>query len=305
MLSDGAFALFATYAIVVTFDMLPLRLLNPAWIMTIALALSGNIAIPLAALAFLHVAAWMSPMGNSIQARRNYFCGMARWATLGFLLLLPLIGYATWAGINAIKIQNQIQLSNAQNTTQRLVKFIGGATSPAELQFGLEVLKGPKIPNQLLDQPLPILKKQALLFVNEGYKSYLRNTKQRVSTQRDPLYAQALKSILLSLVGVLAFAALSWNPIKQQSLLGELVMGDLSQIKSTLNPKRLIANFKLNLQQRNLSKDAREKVRELQKKRQAEAKLNVAATRKQNLERKRDMERYIKEEKRKRSNRID
>lgn len=305
MLSDGALALFITYLILVAFDTLPPRFLDPAWILNLALSLSGNMAIPLAALAFIHVAAWMTPMNNSIQARRNFFGSIARWAMIGFLFLLPLIGYATWAGSNAIKIQNEIQKNTAKNTNDNLVKFIGLATSPSELQAGLIALNGPSIPNQLLDKPLPLLKKQALLIVNQSYKSFLLGVKNRGSEQFIPLYVQALKALLLSSIGAVASAALSWNPLKQQSMLSEIVMGDFQQLKLLLNPKQFVANYKLNQEQRSLSQDARKKVREIEKQRQGEARKNAAATRKQSLERKREIEKYIKEEKRKRSNRID
>ena len=305
MLSDGALALFITYLSLVAFDALPPRLLDPAWILSLALSLSGNMAIPLAALAFIHVAAWMTPMNNSIQARRNFFGSIARWAMLGFLFLLPLIGYATWAGSNDIKIQNEIQKNTAKNTNDNLVKFIGLATSPSELQSGLLALNGPNIPNQLLDKPLPLLKKQALLIVNQSYKSFLLGIKNRGSEQFIPLYVQATKAFLLSILGAVASAALSWNPLKQQSMLAEIVMGDFQQLKLLLNPKQFIANYKLNQEQRSLSQDARKRVREIEKQRQDEARKNAAATRKQSLERKREMDKYIKEEKRKRSNRID
>jgi hypothetical protein len=305
MLSDGALALFITYLILVAFDALPPRLLDPAWILNVALSLSGNMAIPLAALAFIHLAAWMTPMNNSIQARRNFFGSIARWAMLGFLFLLPLIGYATWAGSNAIKVQNEIQKNTAKNTNDNLIKFIGLATSPSELQAGLIALNGPNIPNQLLDKPLPLLKKQALLIVNQSYKSFLLGIKNRGSEQFIPLYVQATKAFLLSILGAVASAALSWNPLKQQSMLSEIVMGDFQQLKLLLNPKQFIANYKLNQEQRALSQDARKRVREIEQQRQVEARKNAAATRKQSLERKREMDKYIKEEKRKRSNRID
>lgn len=305
MLSDGALALFITYLILVAFDALPPRFLDPAWILSLALSLSGNMAIPLAALAFIHVAAWMTPMNNSIQARRNFFGSIARWAMLGFLFLIPLIGYATWAGSNAIKIQNELQKNTAKNTNDNLVKFIGQATSPGELQAGLIALNGPNIPNQLLDKPLPLLKKQALLIVSQSYKSFLLGVKNRGSEQFIPLYVQALKALLLSSIGAVASAALSWNPLKQQSMLSEIVMGDLQQLKLLLNPKQFIANYKLNQEQRALSQDARKRVLEIEKQRQVEARKNAAATRKQSLERKREMEKYIKEEKKKRSNRMD
>ena len=305
MLCNGAIALFVTYVLLVAFDAFPPRLLDPAWLLNLALSLSGNMAIPLAALAFIHLAAWMTPLSNSIQARRNFFGSIARWAMLGFLFLLPLIGYATWAGGNAIKIQNIIQKNTAKNTKNNLVKFISIANSPSELQAGLLALKGPNIPDQLLDKPLPLLKKQALLIVNQSYESFLLGVKNRGSQQFIPLYVQALKAFLLSVVGAVASAALSWNPLKQQSMLGEIVMGDFQQLRLLLNPKQLIANFRLEKEQRSLSQDARKKVRELEKLRQVEARKNAAATRKQSLERKREMDKYIKEEKRKRSNRID
>jgi hypothetical protein len=82
-------------------------------------------------------------------------------------------------------------------------------------------------------------------------------------------------------------------------------MGDFQQLKLLLNPKQFIANYKLNQEQRALSQDARKRVREIEQQRQVEARKNAAATRKQSLERKREMDKYIKEEKRKRSNRID
>ncbi|MFN7740933.1 MAG: hypothetical protein ACK5RA_11830, partial [Cyanobacteriota bacterium] len=297
MLSDGALALFVTYFILVAFDALPARLLDPAWMLNLALSLSGNMVIPLAALAFIHVAAWMTPMNNAIQARRNFFGSIARWAMIGFLLLIPLIGYATWAGSNAIKIQNEIQNNAAKKASENLAKFIGAATSPGELQAGLIALNGPNIPNQSLNQPLPLLKKQALLIVNESYKSFQLGAKNRGSEQLTPFFVQALKALLLSAVGALASAALSWNPLKQQSMLSEIVMGDFQQLKLALNPKRMIANYKLSQEQRSLTEDARKRVREIEQQRQVEARKNAAAARKQSLERKREMDKFIKEEK--------
>jgi hypothetical protein len=305
MLSDGALALFAIYALVLVFDILPPRLLDPNWMMNAALSLSGNLVIPLAGLVFLHLAAWMTPMSNSIQARRNFFASLARWAMIGFLLLIPLIGYATWASINSIKIQNQIQLNTAQKTANRLTRAIDAASTPAELQVSLLALNGPNIPNELLNQSLPQLKQQSRMMVNQAYKTLVQDYKSFGTVQYPPLFIRAAKALLLSIVSAFASAALAWNPLKQQSMLGEIMMGDFQQLKLLLNPKQFIANYKLNKEQRALSQDARKRVLEIEKLRQDEAKKNAAATRKQSLERKREMEKYIKEEKRKRSNRID
>ena len=305
MLSDGALALLAAYAIVVAFDILPIRILNPAWLITFASALSGNMTIAFVGMAFLHVAAWMTPMSNPIQARRNFFGGIARWAMVGFLLLLPMIGYAAYTGVITIKVQNQSQLNAARVTTKRLIQVIDSSASPGELQANMLALSGPKIPNEYLNESLPLLKQQSKILVNQAFESYLQQNKNRGTDQFTPLYVQAAKAFLMSLLGAVASAALSWNPLKQQSMLGEIVMGDFQQLKLLLNPRQFIANYKLNQEQRSLSQDARKRVREIEKQRQDEARKNAAATRKQILERKREMEKYIKEEKRKRSNRID
>jgi len=305
MLTDGALVLFVTYGIIVAFDIFPPHLFDPAWMMNFAISLSRNMAIPLAALVFLHVAAWMNPLSNSIQARRNFFSRIARWAMLVFLLLLPLIGYATWAGSNSIKIQNAIQANNARAATKRLLLVIDAATTPSQLQLGLVALSGPTIPNELLSLPLASLKDQSRSIVSETSKAFLFNLDRLGSERFVPFYIQSLKAFLLALVGAVASAALAWNPIKNQSMLAEIVMGDFRQIRLLSNPKQFISSLKLNLEQRSLSKDARQREKELQRMRQVEAKRNAAATRKQSLERKREMDKYIKEEKRKRSNRID
>jgi hypothetical protein len=286
-LSDGALALLATYVILVAFDIFPIRLLDPTWMMKLALSLSGNVTIPLIALAFLHVSAWMTPMANMIQARRNLFGSLARWAVLGFLLLIPLIGYATFTSIEAIKVQNQIQKNTAKNTANRLSKLINSASSPAELQAGLIALRGPSIANELLDQPLPQLKQQALIVVKQAYDSFLGSINNRASTQYLPIQIQGFKAFLLSLLGVVSIAALSWNPLKQQTLLAEFFMGDFQQPRRALNPRQLIKNFNLKQEERNLTKNARQRAQELEKQRQVEAKRIAAANRKQNLERKR------------------
>ena len=244
-------------------------------------------------------------MSNSIQDRRNFFASLARWAMIGFLLLLPLIGYATWASNNAIKIQKQIQLNTAQKTVNRLTRAIDAASTPAELQISLLALNGPNIPKELLSQPLPLLKQQSRIMVNQAYKTLVQDYKGFGTAQYLPLFIRAAKALCLSLVGAFASAALAWNPIKQQSMLGEIVMGDFQQLKLLLNPKQFIANYKLNQEQRSLSEDARKRVREIEQQRQVEARKNAAATRKQSLERKREMDKYIKEEKRKRNNRGD
>ena len=305
MLSDGALALLATYVILVAFDTFPPRLLDPTWMMKFALSLSGNVTIPLIALAFLHVSAWMTPMANMIQARRNFFGSLARWAMLGFLLLIPLIGYATFASINAIKVQNQIQKNTAKKTAYRLTKFINSASSPAELQAGLIALSGPSIADELLNQPLPQLKQQSLNVVKQAYDSFLVSINKRDSTQYLPIQIQAFKAFLLSLLGAVSIAALSWNPLKQQTLLAKIFMGDFQQLRRALNLRQLINNFNLNQEQRNLTKNARQRAQELEKQRQVEAKRIAAANRKQSLEIKREMNKFIKEEKREKNNRND
>ena len=52
----------------------------------------------------MHLASGFDPDSQLITSRRNLSARLAAWAALGFLMLLPLIGYANWRGIKNIEL---------------------------------------------------------------------------------------------------------------------------------------------------------------------------------------------------------
>ncbi len=222
LLADAALAMFAIYAVVVAFDIFPLRLADPLWLITASSALVNAVSIPLAGVVFLHLAAAIAPYTNWIHQRRQNISRLAAWAALGFLLLLPLLGFATWRGITNVSAASQKQTAGYTRSAQNLLQAIDRAATPRELQQSMVKLQGPQISDQDLNQPLAVLKKAGTLVVKQALAASVSQLPKADSQVYKPLYIQTLRTALLSLVSSIAFAAVVWDPLKRQSLLQSL-----------------------------------------------------------------------------------
>jgi hypothetical protein len=219
LLADAALALFAIYAVVVAFDIFPLRLADPLWLITASSALVNAVSIPLAGVVFLHLAAAIAPYTNWIHQRRQNISRLAAWAALGFLLLVPLLGFATWRGIANVSAASQKQTAGYTRSAQNLLQAIDRAATPRELQQSMVKLQGPQISDQDLNQPLAVLKKAGTLLVKQALAASVSQLPKPDSQAYKPLYIQTLRTALLALVSSIAFAAVVWNPLKRQTLL--------------------------------------------------------------------------------------
>jgi hypothetical protein len=259
LLSNAALALFAIYAVVVGFDNLPPRLADPLWLLSVSTALVNSVSIPLVGVVLLHVAASIAPQANSIQQRRQRFSRFARWAAFGFLLLLPLLGFATWRGITNVNTASQKQTAGLTRKANIILAAINNASSPEQLQRSMVELQGPLIRNEDLTQPLPALKKLGTVVVKQTLQTYLEQLPKPDSNAFKPLYIQILRTALLSLVSSLAFASLAYDPLKQKTLLQSLIRPQSAGI-SGLQRGGLFSTISKQLDQfkRSTSKDAAE-----------------------------------------------
>ena len=222
LLADAALAMFALYAVVVAFDILPLRLADPLWLITASGALVNAVSIPLAGVVFLHLAAAIAPYTNWIHQRRQNISRLAAWAALGFLLLVPLLGFATWRGITNVNAASQRQTAGLTRSANALLAAINKASSPQELQRSMVALQGPQLRNEDLAQPLALLKNAETQLVKQALASSLSQIPKVDSSAYKPLYIQTLRTALLALVSSIAFAAVVWDPLKRQTLLRSL-----------------------------------------------------------------------------------
>jgi len=222
LLADAALALFAIYAVVVAFESLPPRLTDPLWLLTASTALVNAVSIPLAGVVFLHLAAAIAPYTNWIHQRRQRISRLAAWASLGFLLLLPLLGFATWRGVTNVNAASQKQTAGLTRSANALLAAINKASSPQELQRSMVALQGPQLRNEDLAQPLAVLKSAETQVVKQALISSLSQIPKADSNAFKPLYIQTLRTSLLALVSSIAFAAVVWDPLKRQTLLRSL-----------------------------------------------------------------------------------
>ena len=299
LLADAALALFALYAVVVAFEILPPRLLDPLWLLTASTGLVNAVSIPLVGVVLLHLAASIAPYTNWIHQRRQRISRFASWAALGFLLLVPLLGFATWRGITNVNIANQKQTAGLNRKANTISAAINNASSPQELQRSMVVLQGPQLRNEDLAQPLPVLKKAGTQVVKQALQASLAQLPKADSNAFKPLYTQTLRTALLSLVSSLAFAAVVWDPLKQQSLLHSL-------FAKTAYPKRegifrlikkKLAGFKQSTGKDGNSSEAMALARQRQQESQkARARHEREAKRNRELQRKAAVERDRKRE---------
>jgi hypothetical protein len=226
LLSDAALAFFALYLVVIGFDIFPPRPLDPLWLLTTAASLCNSMTIPFAGLTLLHISAALAPMNNRVQQRREFYSRVAAWVALGFLLLLPLIGYANWRGIRNVNTNNVQAVSTVKRNASRLISQINAARTPQELQQKLRRYQGPVLPNSELNQPLPQLKKQALTLVNQILNRYLESVPKPSSEAYGEIYRQSVRTALMALLGCLASASLAWDTRGSKSILRELFSTD-------------------------------------------------------------------------------
>ena len=218
----SSYALFAIFVVVVCFDSFPVRLLDPAWIITASYTFANSVSIPVAGVGLAHVAAALAPLDTTIEQRRRLISRLSALAALGFLLILPLLGFAAWRGISNVKLGAKLQTAAFNREAGKLLRAIDQSSSPQDLQKKMAALQGPQINDRDLARPLSDLKQAQKQIVERSVQSVIGQIPSPTSENYIPLYRQAMRSALLSLVGSIAFAALAWDPLKQQSLLHSL-----------------------------------------------------------------------------------
>ena len=179
----------------------------------------NTLTIPLAGVLFLHLAAALAPPKDLGELCRAWASRVATMLALFFLLLLPLLGFATWRGINNVQtaVQQEIKLINLN--ADRVRAAILKASTPKELQQFMAEQKGPRVNVDEFNIPLATLKNSKLLLVDQ-VKTYYTNQLPGLKSRRFyPIFMQTLRTSTLALAGSAGFAALAWNPKRQQSLL--------------------------------------------------------------------------------------
>lgn len=245
VLISAALATFALFLVDVAAELLPPRPQDPLWLLQAAMGSVNTLTIPLAGLLFLHLAAALAPLKDMGELFRTWASRVATMLALFFLLFLPLLGFATWRGITNVQaaVKQEVNLINLNADRVRVA--IRKASTPKELQQFMAEQKGPRVTVEEFNIPLATLKKSKLQLV-EQVKDYYKNQIPGVRSRRYyPIFMQTLRTSSLALAGSAGFAALAWNPKRQQSLLRtflEVGAKTKSRITSNFNSLRPVPN---------------------------------------------------------------
>ena len=213
-----AYALFAVFLVIIVVEAFPLRLLDSDWILTLSATLVNAVTIPLVGLGLVHLAVHIAsePRFQLIQRRLGR---LASWAAVGFFLLLPLLALLVFLNGQKIERSNAFQKDQIEQKAKQIRKAVVDAQSPKELQSAMVALQGPRIDSADLKQPLPQVKEQILVVIDQARSSFLTQQKGPYAKEYLPVLKQVLRISLLSLVSGFGFAALAWNPKTNRSLL--------------------------------------------------------------------------------------
>ncbi|MEA5391103.1 hypothetical protein VB738_07485 [Cyanobium gracile UHCC 0139] len=125
-------------------------------------------------------------------------------AAIGFLLLIPLQGFATWKAYTEAKTNQQSQIRQANRRVAPLKRVIESATSTADLQQKLSGLQGIRL--QLapedLSRPLAEVQKSIIASLERSHNLYF----DRISSTTAPTQIwAALQNTARTLVASIGF----------------------------------------------------------------------------------------------------
>jgi hypothetical protein len=234
IVANVAIGLFLFFVVVVAAQILPIRLQDPAWILSSADSLTRFMFLPLVGMLLLRIGAALAVpyrriharsrffsrlalFGEAvavpyprIHARSRFFSRLALFAAIGYFLLVPLIGFANWRMVRMIQLRQQLQSKRINTNNQLLNQAIDAATSAKDLQLRFQAIGAPPLPEALINQPFVIVKKQAKDFISQAANA----TKFRATTPASPevvrIYWQSFQVVLLAMLSAFCFLCTSW-----------------------------------------------------------------------------------------------
>jgi hypothetical protein len=221
LLECSAWCLFLVFATSMLAGVIPPRFLDPAWQLRFAALAVNNGSIPLVGFLLFALASAIAPADGALRGRRDRVRQWGLAAAIGFLLLIPLQGFAAWSAYGTATSAQSRQLQLAERKFKDLRQVIVTAGSAGELQAGFQRLQGPAVPPGDLAQPMPKLRQQLLTGLDAA-QARVRDQLRGPGADRVWLLIQDTLRVMLSSLGYsLAFAAGSYLPGHPEPLLDQ------------------------------------------------------------------------------------
>ncbi len=200
-IGKGLFLVFLGYLIV---DSFPIQLLIPNWQLAFVARLLSISSIPLVGFAFAHLAVILNPANRLYSQRLGTMRRLAMIAAVGFLLLIPLQGYATWRSFSNAKSTQQTLIQQATKRLAPVKQSIESATSIDDLQQKLSRLEGvnTQLTPDVRSKPLEEVKKNIIANLERSENLYA--ARLAASTDPNQIWA-ALQSVVRAVVASLGY----------------------------------------------------------------------------------------------------
>jgi hypothetical protein len=208
-------ALIIVYAVTVTAVAVPVELLQPQWIEKVSGSLRGGASFPLVGAGLMVMAELLDPGSWRLARRVGRIRGLALWAALGFVMLIPL---QIAVGIN-LQYQQKHRNQAVVKEFSELFTDIRVAPDEASLKQAIARLPGapPILPERFRD-PLPKVKQEVLDQLNPQLQD-LNRRQELEQGQGWRSWSQAtLKDSLVNALFAMAFLV-----VAQPSLIGRFI----------------------------------------------------------------------------------
>ncbi|MCX5949663.1 MAG: hypothetical protein NT158_00420 [Cyanobacteria bacterium] len=192
------------FVLAAALPLLPAKLADPFWLLAFTGAFCTNGFLALLAVLLLHVAAALEPQSVWHQARRLLVRRCSRLVMVGFLLLLPLQGFAAWRGLDAAQ---SLAYRAGRVQQARLAQFrqaVERSATNAELQNQLAAIQAPPLSAADQRQGLSALKADLLSQIKAQETILLKQAGPQVPT--DVLIKDSLRVLLLAPLLAMSFA---------------------------------------------------------------------------------------------------
>lgn len=216
-----AYVLFGLFVIQVLAAIVPVRLIDPAWQLSLISSLLAIAYLPLLGLGLLHLASGLSDWDERLRRQLRWAARLALPVCLGFLLLIPL----QWAALGQLNSkadgQRQRELSRLETLVTSLRQVVRQSGSTTEIFSRLRSLSAPPPPAAYQSMPLPVLR--------ERMKRDLLDAEQQLNLRRADaarsrfwkVVPLASRNTLLLLSFCLGFAGLAQRRGRELPLLLE------------------------------------------------------------------------------------
>lgn len=216
--------LLAVYAISVLSHILPPRLLDPLWQLNAASIVLDNATIPLVGIGLCFLATYLDPLNGNLRARSRLFSRLALPAALGFLLLIPLQGFAGWKAYTTSSGVQASQLQRAYRSLEQLNQAVTTAESAEELQQAVREIGGVSLDGLNAAVPLQQLKARLRETVTVSRARIQQGAKATKPTFLTAVLQQVGRGMLLALAYAVGFSAATTNRRGDCSLLEQILL---------------------------------------------------------------------------------